>query len=80
MKLTSILKPNVAKLSPEDIKTTVISKDCTLSQAFVIIENWCADNDADYPHTYDVWKMNGKIQVSVKTRDKQFINIFDIED
>ena len=80
MKLTSILKPNVAELSPEDIKTTVISEDCTLSQAFVMIENWCNDNDANYPDVASLWKNNGNINVRVRTHDNKYINIFDIED
>ena len=74
------LKSTLTKNSAEVINTSIIAKNCSLAKAFDMIENWCADNDADYPRTCDVWKMNGRIQVSVKTRDRQFINIFDIED
>jgi len=74
------LKSTLTKNSAEVINTSIIAENCSLGKAFEMIENWCADNDADYPRTCDVWKMNGKIQVSVKTRDRQFINIFDIED
>ena len=76
MKLTSTL----TKISGEVINTSVIAKNNSIGRIFTMIENWCTDNDADYPRTCDVWKMNGRIQVSVKTRDRQFTNIFDTED
>ena len=41
MKLTSILRPNKTIFFPEDIKSTVMAEDCTLSEAFTMIENWC---------------------------------------
>ena len=76
MKLKSTLTKNSAKV----INTSIIAKNCSLAKAFDMIENWCNDNDADYPRTCDVWKKDGRIQVSVTTKDHQFINIFDIED
>jgi len=76
MKLTSTLTKN----SGEVINSSVISEHCSIGRAFEMIENWCADNKADYPRTCDIWKNNGRIQVSVITKDHQFINMFDIED
>lgn len=80
MKLTSILRPNVYQLTPSDIKATVISEDCTLGQAFTMIEKWCDDNNANYPWLGDIWKDNGSICVKVRTHDNNYINIFNIED
>jgi len=76
MKLTSTLTKN----SGEVINTSVISEDCSLGQAITMIESWCYDNGADYPRLCDIWKNNGQIQVSVTTKDHNYINIFDIED
>ena len=77
MKLTSTLTKN----SGEIISTLIIVENCSLAKAFEMIENWCSDNEANIPsRTSDVWKNNGLIQVSVTTKDHQFINIFDIED
>jgi len=80
MKLTSILKPNKFNLEPEDIKSTIIAEDCTLAQAFTMIESWCYDNDCVYPSLCDVWKSKGIIIVRVKTNDNKFINEFNIID
>ena len=80
MKLTSILRPNKVNLVPKDIKSTVIAEDCTLSQAFVMIENWCNDNGANYPDIASLWKDKGSMCVQVRTHDNKFINIFNIED
>ena len=75
------LKSTLTKNSAEVINTSIIAKNCSLAKAFDIIENWCNDNNANVPsRTSDVWKKDGKIQVSVTTKDHQFINIFDIED
>ena len=76
MKLTSTLTKN----SGEVINTSIIAENCSLAKAFEMIENWCADNKTDYPRTCDIWKNNGRIQVSVTTKDHNYINIFDIED
>jgi hypothetical protein len=76
MKLTSTLTKN----SGEVINTSVILENCSLGQAITMIESWCYDNGADYPRTCDIWKNNGLIQVSIKTKDHNYINIFDIED
>ena len=80
MKLISILRPNKVNLVPEDIKSTVIAEDCTLSQAFVMIENWCNDNEANYPDVASLWKDKGNMSVKVHTHDNKYINIFNIED
>jgi len=80
MKLTSILRPNKVYLVPNDIKSTVIAEDCTLSQAFIMIENWCNDNEANYPDLANIWKDKGNMCVQVRTHDNNYINIFNIED
>ena len=80
MKLTSILRPNKVYLVPNDIKSTVIAEDCTLSQAFIMIENWCNDNEANYPDLANLWKDKGNMSVQVRTHDNNYINIFNIED
>ena len=75
------LKSTLTKNSGEVINTSIIAENCSLAKAFEMIENWCSDNEANIPsRTSDVWKNNGLIQVSVTTKDHQFINIFDIED
>lgn len=74
------LKSTLTKNSGEVINTSVIAKNCSLAKAFEMIENWCTDNDAKYPQTCNIWKNNGQIQVSVTTKDHNYINIFDIED
>ena len=80
MKITSILKPNKINLELEDIKSTIIGEDCTLAQAFTMIENWCNDNGANYPDVASIWKEKGNMMVKVHTNDNKFINIFNIED
>ena len=80
MKLTSILRPNKFNLVPNDIKSIVISEDCTLSQAFAMIENWCNDNGANYPDLANLWKDKGMICIKIMTHDNKYINIFNIED
>lgn len=80
MKLTSILQPNKTIFFPEDIKSTIIAEDCTLSEAFEMIENWCNDNGANYPDVASLWKDKGNMSVKVHTHDNKYINIFNIED
>lgn len=76
MKLISTLRPSTSL----ETKTEVISEDCSLGQALIMIENWCYDNDANYPSSADLWKTEGNIRVQVRTRGNKFINIFDIKD
>ena len=76
MKLISTLTNTSSKV----INSSVISENCSIGQAITMIESWCYDNDANYPSTSDIWKNNGKIQITVKTRDHKYINIFDITD
>lgn len=60
-------------------KVSIISESCTLGEAFMMIESWCNDNNADYPETNDLWKYNGSIRISVKTKNHKYINIFEIK-
>ena len=80
MKLTSILRPNKVNLVPKDIKSTVISEDCSLGQAITMIESWCYDNGANYPNLANLWKDKGMICIKIITHDHKYINIFNIED
>lgn len=76
MKLTSkLLDQNGEIISKEN----VIADDCTIAQAFTMIESWCNDNNAICPSTYNVWKDNGYIHVHVTTIDLKYTNVFYIK-
>ena len=59
---------------------TIISDNCTIAQAFDMIEKWCTDNNANMPRTCDIWKVKGIITVHIVTKDDKYLNIFDIID
>lgn len=59
---------------------TTISENCTMSQAFAMIENWCNDNNAQLPSPVNIYKSGGCVRVHVVTRDQKYINLFDIKD
>ncbi len=76
MKLTSkLLNQNGEVITKEK----VISDDCTMSQAFTMIEAWCNDNDAICPSTYSVWMDKGDIRVNITTKDLKYTNVFYIK-
>jgi len=76
MKLTSkLLNQNREVITKEK----VIADDCTMSQAFVMIEAWCNDNNAIYPNTYNIWKDKGYIRVNITTKDLKYTNVFYIK-
>lgn len=76
MKLISkLLNQNGEIISKEN----VIADDCTMAQAFTMIESWCNDNNAICPSTYNVWKDNGYIHVHVTTIDLKYTNVFYIK-
>lgn len=75
-----ILVSTLRKLDSLDRKTEIISESCSLGQALTMIESWCYDNNADYPGTENLWKTEGNIRVQVRTRDNQYLNIFDIKE
>ncbi len=76
MKLTSkLINQNGEVISKEK----VIADDCTMSQAFTMIESWCNDNDAICPSTYNVWKDDGHIHVHITTIDLKYANVFYIK-
>ena len=52
MKLTSKLR----RTNSLKITETVFSEDCSLAQAFTMIESWCYDNGANYPTTKNISK------------------------
>ena len=74
MKLTSKLR----RTNSLKIAETVFSEDCSLAQAFTMIESWCYDNEANYPTTKNISKTENNVRVQVKTVDDKYINIFDI--
>ena len=74
MKLTSKLRRTNSLIITE----TVFSENCSLSQAFTMIESWCYDNGANYPTTKNILKTENNVRVQVKTVDDKYINIFDI--
>lgn len=74
MKLTSKLRRTNSLIITE----TVFSENCSLSQAFTMIESWCYDNGANYPTTKNISKTENNVRVQVKTVDDKYINIFDI--
>jgi len=74
MKLTSNLRLRNSFIDDEKI----ISENCTMAQAFKMIESWCEDNDTNYPLPRDIWKAAGNIVVRLVTRDLKYINIFTI--
>lgn len=76
MKLISILENKTTG----KVSRSVFSENCTLVQAFTMIESWCYDNDCVYPSLCDVWKSKGTIIVRVKTNDNKFTNEFNIID
>lgn len=76
MKLTSkLFNENREVISKE----SVIADDCTIAQAFTMIESWCNDNNAIYPSTYNVWKDGGNIRISITTIDLKYTNDFYIK-
>lgn len=74
MKLTSKLRRTNSLKTTE----TVFSEDCSLAQAFTMIESWCYDNGANYPTTKNISKTENNVRVQIKTVDDKYINIFDI--
>lgn len=74
MKLTSTFR---LRDSLENTKS-IISENCTISQAFSMIESWCNDNNANYPQISNVWKTGNNLMVRIITKDNKYINIFTI--
>lgn len=79
MKLTSTLIKNSDK-QLNSVNISIYSENCTLGQAFTMIEVWCSNNDANLPKSCDVWKDKGNIRVQITTRDNNYTNIFNIVD
>ena len=73
MKLTSKLR----RTNSFKITETVFSENCSLAQAFTMIESWCYDNGANYPTTKNISKTENNVRVQVKTVDDNYINISD---
>lgn len=76
MKLESNLINEVT--DKEEFK--IIAEDCTLSQAFTMIENWCHDNEAkiDWWNAYkESWSIDFFIECY---REDELVNTFIISE
>ncbi len=74
MKLTSTL----SEIKSIKQKTTVISNDCTMGQALIMIESWCYDNNADYPSLDSLHLYTDTFAITIYTKDNKYVNFFEI--